>query len=346
MKSFKIIFILVIFFKTGNVLSENNLFNVNNVEIKLQSPLSDENIANKAIKKGFDELIERILIKKDVPKLIDLNFSEIKELVLYYKIIEEEKDFNKVTKKFNIFFDKDKIHKLFFNRNILYSDIYKKEFYLLPVLKNKNQYFIYSKNFFYERWNEEQSNSLVEFILPLENIEIIQKINSIGDNFFNLDLQDVFKEYLGKNLALVLVEQNNKTQEKVFLKTIISGKEINKTLIVKRLNLNQETFNKKIIFTVKKELINIAKSQNLIDIRTPSFLNAKFELNNKNNLFELNKRMQKIDLIENIYVQELNNKFVFLKIKYLGKVNKIISELKKNNIILTLIEDYWSIKII
>ena len=34
MKSFKLlIFILVIFIKTGNVLSANNLFNVNNVEI-------------------------------------------------------------------------------------------------------------------------------------------------------------------------------------------------------------------------------------------------------------------------------------------------------------------------
>ena len=54
---------------------------------------------------------------------------------------------------------------------------------MLPVLKNKNQYFYLLKKFFYERWNEEQSNSLVEFILPLENIEIIQKINSIGDNF-------------------------------------------------------------------------------------------------------------------------------------------------------------------
>ena len=35
MKSFKflLITILVIFFKTGNVLSENNLFSVNNIEI-------------------------------------------------------------------------------------------------------------------------------------------------------------------------------------------------------------------------------------------------------------------------------------------------------------------------
>ena len=32
MKCLKIIFILVIFFKTGNVLSEENIFNVNNIE--------------------------------------------------------------------------------------------------------------------------------------------------------------------------------------------------------------------------------------------------------------------------------------------------------------------------
>ena len=80
--------------------------------------MSDENIANKAIKKGFDELIERILIKEDVPKVNNLKFSEIKELVLYYQIIEEEKDFNKKQQKIQYFFDKDKIHKLFFNRNI------------------------------------------------------------------------------------------------------------------------------------------------------------------------------------------------------------------------------------
>ena len=33
MKSFKYLIILVIFLKTGNVLSKNTLFNVNNVEI-------------------------------------------------------------------------------------------------------------------------------------------------------------------------------------------------------------------------------------------------------------------------------------------------------------------------
>ena len=48
MKSFKFLtlFILVIFFKTGNVLSENNLFSVNNIEI-----LADSSIDKKINKK-------------------------------------------------------------------------------------------------------------------------------------------------------------------------------------------------------------------------------------------------------------------------------------------------------
>ncbi|MDC0488989.1 hypothetical protein OAN29_02380, partial [Pelagibacteraceae bacterium] len=66
----------------------------------------------------------------------------------------------------------------------------------------------------------------------------------------------------------------------------------------------------------------------------------------KNSLVEFNKRLKKIDLIENIYVQELNNKNVFLKIKYLGKLEKIIKQLNDQKIILKLIGDQWSLKII
>ena len=46
-------------------------------------------------------------------------------------------------------------------------------------------------------------------------------------------------------------------------------------------------------YDIKNELVNIVKSQNLIDIRTPSFLNAKFKINKKNSLVELKKEWNK-----------------------------------------------------
>ena len=64
MKSIKIIFsILVIFLKTGNNLSADNLFYVNNVEIFKKKSSNTEVLANEAIKKGFKELINKGDIK-------------------------------------------------------------------------------------------------------------------------------------------------------------------------------------------------------------------------------------------------------------------------------------------
>ena len=342
-----IIFILVIFLKTGNVLSENKLFNVNNIEIINKSSNNIEVLSNKAIKEGYIKLINRVLLDENVEQMLDLQFSEIKELVSYYQIKNDEKEETSEKKIFNISFDKDKLHNLFYQRGIAYSDITKNEIYLLPILKENDQLNIYSKNYFYDNWNLNNDFELVEFILPIENIETLQKINLLKDNILTLNLEDIFPEYPNENIAIILIEKSKLKESKIFFKTRIMGKKTNKSLIIKnKENYNEEKFSLEIINNIKKQLVNLVKSQNLIDIRTPSFINTKFILNRNNNLVELNKRLEKIDLIENIYVQKFNNQHVLIKIKYLGKINKIIKELNKQRIDLKLIGDQWSLKLI
>ena len=101
-----------------------------------------------------------------------------------------------------------------------------------------------------------------------------------------------------------------------------------------------------IIQRTRNEIIDLVKSQNLIDIKTPYFLNTKLTANKKNNLAELHKRLNNIGLVDNLYVQEINSEYVLLKIKYLGKLEKIINELKKEKIILKQKNDEWGIKLI
>ena len=341
------IFILVIFFKTGNVLSENRLFDVNNIKIVNTPSKNINNLTSQAMKKGFSVLTERILLKEDKKRLDDLNLSDIEELVAYYQTFDEVDDLNKSIKVFNIFFDKDKIHNLFYKRNILYSNLIKSEFYLLPIFKKDEELNIYAKNFFYDRWNKISFESeIVDFILPIENIEIIQKVNKSKGNLEDLNLVNLFNEYSNKNLGIVLITENNSKIKKVYLKTNILGKKINKSLEIKNYKLEKSELHDKIIIDIKNELVNIVKSQNLIDIRTPSFLNAKFKINKKNSLVELKKRVEQIDLVEKIFIQEFNNEFVILKIKFLGKVNNIINELKKEKINLRLNGEQWSLNII
>ena len=347
MKSYKliIILILVVFLKTGNVLSNTNIFDVNNIEIEKKGKTTNNLLANKAIKKGFKELIKKILLKEDREKLKKLEFLEIKELVKYYQVLNKNDDSNVETINYNISFDKDKIHDLFYKVGISYSEVTNKELFILPILKKKNKIFVYNNNFFYDNWNKINNTDLIEFIIPLENIEIIQNVNTNKKNLLNLELKSLFTEYKDKNLALVLIEDNNSKEEKIYFKTKILGKNIVKNISIKRLNLNDEEFYQKIIAETKNEIINLVKSQNLIDVRTPSFLNAQLKINKKNNLVELKSRIKKIDLIDNVYVQEFNNEIVYLKLRYLGKIDKIIRQLENQKITLKLVDDTWSIKI-
>ena len=346
MKLYKQIFIiLVIFLKTETLFSENKLFNVNNIEIEKKDKITNKVLADKAIREGFNQLKTKILLKKDIDKLQDLKFSSIKQLVEYYQItnISKEKKKREIL-NFSVTFDKDKMHNLFFKKGISYSKILDKELYILPLLIKDSNIFIFNNNYFYENWNEFYKNDLIEFILPIENIEIIQKINDYKNNLININLIDLFEEYSDKNLALILIENSKGNNIKVYIKSIIQRKNISKNINLKNNEIANNNFEKKIILEIKKELINLVKSKNLIDIRTPLFLNAKLNLNKKSNLVKLNAKIKKIDSIENIYVQEFNKDYMNLRIKYFGKLEKIIIQLKKESINLQMNNDEWTIK--
>ncbi len=346
MKCYKfILVILVIFFQTKTLLSNQNIFNVNNIELIKKTNISNDESANMAIKKGFKELIKKILLDNDIKKMDQLSFNKIRELVLYYQVSSSIDEKKKEKLLYNIYFDKEKLHKLFYDKNIFYSEALNKELYVLPVLKKNKQLFIYNNNYFYENWNKVYKNEIVEFILPIENIEIIQNINFNKNNLLNLDLRNIFQEYTEKDLALILIDIQEKNC-KIYLKTSIQGNKIDKNILLKKLDLSNQEFYENIISQTSNEIVNIIKSQNLIDIRTPSFLNTKLLVNNKNNLAELSKRLKKIDSIDDIFIQEFNKDFILIKIKYLGKLDKIIRKLEQNEIILELKNDEWSLKII
>ena len=338
--------ILIILFKTETVLSDNNIFNVNNIEISKETSKNKEKLISDAFKKAFDELINRLLLEDDYKRISKTNLEQIRKLISYYQIINEDENKENNNVKINVFFDKDKMHDFFHGKNILYSDIINTEVILFPLLKKEDQYFIYTQNYFYENWNEEKSDNLIQYILTTENIENIQRINLNKDNIYKIEVSDFFKEHEKDNIVFANIEVKKDTAE-VFLNTRIEGKKINKNLSIKnKENLNKIEFYREIIFEINNIIRDLIKSQNLIDVRTPSFLNVEIKLNKKSNLVEFSNRLNKIDLIDNFYVQKLNKDYVLVKIKYLGKINKIINKLKDQNINLKMIAGQWQLTII
>ena len=79
MKNLLFLTIILIFLtKTGNVSSNNNIFNVNNIEIGKDSYKSKDQLLTIAFKKGFKELTERILLQKDAKKIISTNSTNLR----------------------------------------------------------------------------------------------------------------------------------------------------------------------------------------------------------------------------------------------------------------------------
>lgn len=346
MKNIKFILcILIILLKTGNVLSDNNIFNVNNIEIDKKISQNKEKTTNLAFQKGFKKLASRLLLEEDFKKISTTNLNEIKKLISYYQVKNIKKN-KKDLILYNIFFDKDRIHEFFYQRNILYSDLIDTEIIIFPLLFFEKQMFIYSKNYFYKNWNNQDEKSLIQYILPVENIENIQKIKLNKNRIYKIDLNDFFKEYQNSNMVFVSIDLKEDVA-KVFLNTKIESKKMSKNILITKNNSSKEEFNKNIIFEIKKELRDLVKSQNLIDVRTPSFLNAKIKLDNKkSNLIEFKERIEKIDLIDNFYVIEFNKDDVLIKIKYLGKIDKIINKLNNQKINLQMKNGQWQLNMI
>ncbi len=341
-----IFYIIIILTKTGNVLSNNAIFNVNNIEINKAFSINREELIKQAFRKSFNQLINRLLLKEDYENISRTDLKTITSLISYYQIsspveIENKKENIKV----NISYDKDKIHDFFYNRNILYADIINSEIIIFPLLKIKSQYYIYNNNYFYENWNENLVDDYLQFSLPGESIENIQKININKENIYKIDLNNFFKEFEFTNVAFVTIDLKKNSAE-IFLNSRIEGKNIKKKFNIKKDKNKDDDFNNQIILEISDTIKDLVKKENLIDVKTPSFINVELKMKKNDNLVIFNDKLKRIDLVDSFFVQQFNKDYVLIKIKYLGKISKIIKKLKEQNIELKMISGEWQLRII
>ena len=351
MKNFTfVICILVILLKTGNVLSDSSIFTVNNILVNKNTFKNKEELINIAFLKGFKKLNNKILLEKDLIKTKNEKLNSIKNLISHYQILNKNNSDDQEVTIVNIFFKRDKIYEYYYKNDIKYSDVTQKDLKILPILNVNGETFIYENNFFYNNWDEKEPkqnnektnfDNLINYILPLEDLKIIETLKNSADNYENVELSNLFDEHDTKDNLFIVINYN-KNNTKVFLKGIISSK-----MVIKNLNLkNEKNLNyQNILESLKKEIFEIIKSQNIVDIGRPSFLNLKLKINKANDLIKLQTLLSEIDLIENFHVNELNKKFANIKIKYYGKINVITEKIKKKGLKLEVINNQWKVSV-
>ena len=341
-----IIVILIILFKTGNNLYAESIFTVNNVQVNKNSFKNKEELINIAFRKGFEKLNNKILLEKDYLKTRNISLRIIKNLVSHYQIVKNDDENIKNFEIINLYFKRDKMYNFYSKNNIKYSDVTGKILKILPVLIVEDETFIYDRNFFYENWlkiEKQNKSENIEYIFPLENLETIETIKKNQNNLEIINLIDIFDKDEEKDNLLIIIDYK-KQQTKIFLKGIISSKKIVKNLSFEN-KAEKNIEYPKILKFLKKEILELVKSQNIIDIGAPAFLNINLTLNNQKDLFLFQNILSEIDLIENFNVREFNNKFAYINIKYYGKINKIKEKLIEKRIDINFKNNQWSARL-
>lgn len=336
------------FLKTGNVLSEKSIFNVNNIEIETKNYLkNNDEYLNQAFIQGFNELTKRILLKKDYIKLKKTSIIEIKELISHYQIINPQQSPSKKKVLVNLFFDRKKINNFFFLKNLTYSDLSNVEVVILPIKIKEDKILVFNDNYFFKNWNKDSKettnkNEIIEYLLPIENLDIIQKINLLKDNLENLEISDILSDYNNNNLVFLVINQEENFF-KIFLKIQASNKKIIKNFKVDKSETQNDL--EAVIKFSKNEIEDVIKSQNIIDVRTPTFLNIKLNIEKKDDLFKLQNIFEKIDIVDNFYVREFNNEYAKVKIKFYGKLDNFYKKLEQMGAKIKIDNDSWSISL-
>ena len=180
-------------------------------------------------------------------------------------------------------------------------------------------------------------------MFPLENLETIEAIKKNQNNLETINLDNIFDKDSEKDNLFVIIDYNNQ-KIKFFLKGTISSKKI-----IRNLSLDNNTTEKieyqDILIFLKKEILELVKSQNIIDIGTPSFLNVNLSLKNLNDLFLFQNILNEIDLVENFNVKEFNTKYAYINIKYYGKINKIKEKLIEKGLNIKFKNNQWSARL-
>ena len=349
-KFFFIVCIIVFLSKTQTVLSNNFIYDVNNIEVsgKINNDLDKKKLIQLAFKTAFISFADKTLLKEDAENLYKTKINIIEDLIFAYQIIKNEKNEKKEnTLIINIKFDPKKINNFLAINGVSYSDVSSISLTLFPVFIKDKNIFMFSENFFYNNWlkneNKEITNNkniLINYNLALENIEDLQYIASNKENLELIDIKKLTSLSEIKNNAFLIFyfTENN---FRAYLKTSIAGKEIDKNFNLKKYSSNETKTYEQAIITAKEEINQIWKYQNLIDVSTPSFLDLSLDIKKVNDYLKLRDILNLIDLVEDYSVLEMTNENTKVRLKYNGKINKLKDKLLENKINIKIEDNIW-----
>ena len=322
------IFLFILFTKS---FSEENIFTINNVTVKGEIDLnfSREKYINKAFLNSFEILMNKILLSRDLTKMNNIKLKQIKSLINHFQILEESYRKDEYKAKIKIFYSDVKIKKFLRQKNISFSQPENISAVFFPVFFINDEMQNLNDNFFYKYWTEiEIKNELINFILPLEDLEDISKIMKMKNRIEELDVDTLVNKYDVKSYVFALMDYQDKKLN-IHVKTNFNNNKISKNFLYEVENINDEPSLNYILKDLKLKVTDIWKEENLVNLLMPLSISLQYQHSNLEDLDKLRNIFYKISIIDSYTLEEFNINNSFFKIYYYGNPKKLRSELLK-----------------
>ncbi len=337
-----------IFFSTycSEVFADKKIFIINEVKVqgKYDVSFSRNKYIDKAFKKSFLILMSKILTTNDFNKIKSINLKDIKNLIRSFQIVEETYIKKKYNATYTIHFNEAKVKKLLIKNNISYSQPKNISAVFYPVLFINDNLQDFRKNYFYQQWNETKiENQTISFVLPIEDLDDINQIKKNKNRIEDLNINDLIEKYNTNNYVFALMQKNKKKLH-VYLKTNFNNNKISKNLVYNLSDINNLLELQKILIDLKMQSIDIWKEENIVNLSIPLSIKIKYKDMSLSDIDKLKTSLSKIDIIDNFFLEEINNDYVFFKINYFGSPKKLTLELLSLGYILKNYQGNWLIQ--
>ena len=346
-RAYIIFFSTVLFFNFSSTDLKSSIFSVNDIEITEPFELNfkKEKVVDKAFIEAFKRLMKMTVISSEEIKLSRIKNNEIKNLIDSFKIKDERFIKNYYSAKFDVNFNKQNTLLFFEKKNIFPSLPKKKSIFILPILIDTTNTTVnlYNQNPFFFNWLDMTSKHfLLDYILPTEDIDIINTLNQNIENLENYNYSNIINKYNVKDFIVCLIFQDN-DKIKVLSKITINNNEKIQNNIYNNINLDNENELTSLIISIKNNYEDNWKKINQINRSVKLPLNISVDANDyqKNKLFK--EFLHNTEFVSNFFIKDFNNKKINYRIIFNGSPARFLDLCNKNNILIDTTNQIWQL---
>ncbi len=338
--------LFIIIFST--TFLQASTFKVTDIEISSPFELNfnKNTVIDEGFQTSFSNLLSMITTSGDKNRIEKISIKEIKNMIDSFTISNEKFIDNEYFAKLETTFNKKKILNFLERKGVFPSLPIKNKVLLVPILVDTETdgIYLFSNNIFYERWNDVKKNyQLLEYLLPNEDIEDLNKIQKMSTNIETHNFLNLIKKYDLKDYIISIIYKD-KNEIKILSKINLKDSLKINNQRYSNLKLNKEEDINKILENLKNVYEDQWKRNNEINTSIKLPLTISIDSKKYKKILKLEAILNNYDLISDFYILKFDSQNIQYKIIYNGSPKTFLNDMSKKNFNLAIENNVWKIQ--